>query len=139
MLNNIKLTNVTTAVGVVNGTVVLPGTDATKKITAWAQGNVYHGTNTSPTFVQADIAAPHKNPSLLTHEGRIVGRMRPQYEDLDVSSFVSARDFGAVGDGKTDDTKALQKIFNLVRSDLSLDFLLILISGIVRRMQSHFP
>ena len=141
-MNNVKLTNVPSAVVVSNGSVVLPGTgssEATKTITAWAQGNVYHGTNTSPTFVQADIAAPYKNPSLLTPEGRIVGRVHPQYEDLDVSSFVSVRDFGAVGDGNTDDTMALQTVFDLVRTCLSLDFLLILISRIVRRMQSHFP
>ena len=65
--------------------------------------------------------------------------MHPQYEGLDVSSFVSVRDFGAVGDGKTDDTKALQTVLDLVRSYLPFDFLLILISRIVRRMQNHFP
>ena len=129
-MNNVKLTNVPTAVAVFNGSTVLPGTSSSepiKTIAAWAQGNVYHGTNTSPTFVQADIAAPYKNPLLLTPEGRIVGRMHPQYEDLDISSFVSVRDFGAVGDGKTDDTVALQTVFDLVRSYLSLDFLPILI------------
>ena len=140
-MNNVKLTNVPTAVAVSNDSVLLPGTsssETTKTIAAWAQGNVYHGTKTSPTFIQADIAAPYKNPSLLTPEGKIVGRMHPQYEDLDVSSFVSVRDFGAVGDGKTDDTRALQTVFDMVRSYLSFDFLLILIPRVVRRMQNHF-
>lgn len=112
-----QLTNVSVAVGVLNGSVVLPGTSPsapTKKIAAWAQGNVYHGSDPKSTFMQDDIVAPYKSPSLLTPEGRIVGRVHPQYEDLDVCNFVSVRDFGAVGDGRTDDTLALQTVLNTV-------------------------
>jgi len=92
VLNNVKLTNVFTAVGVANGNVILSGTtlsEATKMIPAWAQGNVYHGTNTSPTFIQADITPPHQ--SLLTPEGRIIGRMCPQYEDHLMSGWSEPR------------------------------------------------
>ena len=89
-------------------------------IKAWAQGNVYHGTSSKPTFVQHSIPAPYKNPSLLGPDGKIVSKTHPQYEDLDVSSFISARDFGAVGDGVTDDTKALQSIFDTVSETITL-------------------
>jgi glucan 1,3-beta-glucosidase len=113
----VQLTNVSVAVGVLNGSVVLPGTSPsapTKKIAAWVQGNVYHGSDPKSIFMQDNIVAPYKSPSLLTPEGRIVGRVHPQYEDLDVCNFVSVRDFGAVGDGRTDDTLALQTVLNMV-------------------------
>lgn len=114
VLNNVYLKNVPVVVGVENGATVLHGSTGTMTIVAWAQGNVFHGTTTTPTFVQGNIPAPIKNPSLLNSNGKIVSRGHPQYEDLDVSSFVSARQYGAAGDGVTDDTKALQSIFNQV-------------------------
>ena len=120
VLDNAKLNNVPVAVGVLNGTTVLAGTTGTITIEAWAQGNIYHGTSPTPTFVQHSIPAPYKNPSLLGPDGKIVTKSHPQYEDLDVSSFISARDFGVVGDGVTDDTKALQSIFKKVCCPISL-------------------
>jgi glucan 1,3-beta-glucosidase len=114
LLNNVKLKNVPVVVGVLNGGTVLPGSTGTMTIAAWAQGNIYHGSIPTPNFVQDFIPAPNKNPSLLGPDGKIVSKSHPQYEDLDVSSFVSARDFGAFGDGVTDDTKALQLILNQV-------------------------
>jgi len=119
LLNNVKLKNVPVAVGVLNGNAVLPGSTGTMTIPAWAQGNIYHGTTSTPNFVQDYIPTPNKHPSLLGPDGKIVSKTHPQYEDLDVSSFVSVRDFGALGDGVTDDTKALQLIFNMVRNPIA--------------------
>ncbi|KAF4609561.1 hypothetical protein D9613_012297 [Agrocybe pediades] len=115
VLNNARLVNVPVAVSVLNGSVVLPGTSPavhTKVIDSWVQGNVYQGSNTQGVFTQGYTPAPHKARSLLDADGRIVSRTHPQYADHDVSDFVSARDFGAVGDGVTDDTKALQMLFD---------------------------
>ncbi|KAF8960752.1 glycoside hydrolase family 55 protein [Flammula alnicola] len=115
VINNAELTNVPVAVGVMNGTVVLPGTSPavrTKTIASWVQGNVYSGNNGQAVFTQGNVAAPNKAGSLLDPEGRIVSRGHPQYEDHDVDDFVSARDHGATGDGVTDDTAALQALFN---------------------------
>ncbi|KAF9259881.1 exo-beta-1,3-glucanase [Marasmius fiardii PR-910] len=110
VLNNIRLNNVPTAVGVVGGAVVLSG--GTTTIDSWGQGNIYSGSNGSPQFVQSNIPAPSKPSILLDGAGRIFGRTRPQYESFAVSQFVSVKDNGAKGDGTTDDTAALQAIFN---------------------------
>jgi len=118
VLSNIKLTNVPVVVGVLNGPDVLLGTSpavTTAVVDLWVQGNVYHGSDPRGVFVQGEFSPPRKPESLLTKEGKILGRGHPQYEDMDIEDFISMRDFGAVGDGKTDDTAALQEILNKVR------------------------
>ncbi|KII89977.1 glycoside hydrolase family 55 protein [Plicaturopsis crispa FD-325 SS-3] len=108
VLNNIKLNNVPTAVGVVGGAVVLQG--GTTTIASWAQGNTFSGTNSGGAFTQGNIRAPTKAGSLLDNSGRIVGRSHPQYEDYAASQFVSAKSQGCKGDGRTDDTAAIKNL-----------------------------
>ncbi|KAI0780740.1 exo-beta-1,3-glucanase [Trametes elegans] len=112
VLNNVHLTNVPTAVGVVGGATVLAG--GTTTIESWAQGNVFSGTGTAQTgaFTQGNVPAPNKPAGLLDGSGKIFGKTRPQYADYAVSQFVSVRDQGAKGDGTTDDTAALQAVFD---------------------------
>ncbi|EJD05787.1 exo-beta-1,3-glucanase [Fomitiporia mediterranea MF3/22] len=109
VLNNIKLNNVPTAVGVVGGAVVLNG--GTTTIANWVQGNVYSGASSSDRFVQASMAPPPKPASLLDSAGRIFGKTHPQYADFAVDQFVSIRSLGAKGDGSTDDTQAIKNAF----------------------------
>ncbi|KZT11300.1 glycoside hydrolase family 55 protein [Laetiporus sulphureus 93-53] len=109
VLSNIQLTNVSTAVGVVNGDVILEGGSTT--IDSWGQGNIYSGTTSSFTFTKGDIVAPTKASSLLDN-GQIFSKGIPQYADYSVDQFVSVKTLGATGDGSTDDTAALQSIFD---------------------------
>ena len=112
VINNAKLHNVDTAVKAGDGVVVLDG--GSKTIKSWGQGNVYKGIIPVGKFTQGNIHAPHKPSMLLDDFGRIFGKTHPQYADYSVSQFVSVRDHGATGDGKTDDTEALKAIFQKV-------------------------
>ena len=93
-------------------------TGGTTTVESWAQGNVYNGSSLTPHFVKANIPAPTKPSSLLDASGKIFGRSHPQYENYAVDQFVSVKSQGAKGDGLTDDTEALQAVFNKVRGDI---------------------
>ena len=50
-----------------------------------------------------------KSPSLLdSATGKFFQRAKPQYEANSISDIVSVKSLGAKGDGKTDDTAAIQ-------------------------------
>lgn len=112
VLNNIKLTNVPTAVGVANGATILAG--GTTTIASWGQGHVYSGTGGQKTWGQSNIASANKPSVLLDNSGRIFGKSHPQYANYAASQIVSVKSQGAKGDGKTDDTAAIQSVLNQV-------------------------
>lgn len=116
-LENIKLANVQQAVVGSNGT-ILAGNSASTVIEAWADGHRYlpeyplgPGIKTplTPVDARGSIAATKRPSSLLSADGKFYERSKPQYESLSVDQFLSARTLGAKGDGKTDDTKALNE------------------------------
>jgi glucan 1,3-beta-glucosidase len=53
-------------------------------------------------------------PEVLLENGKVFGKGHPQYADYAVDQFVSVKAEGAKGDGSSDDTAALQAIFDKV-------------------------
>lgn len=105
IIDNVDFEGCDTAVQNVAGEALLAGK---KKVATWAQGNAMAAGQAAAGRVQGDVnGAPVKPQSLLGENGWFE-RSKPQYEDVDVSKFVSLKSKGAKGDGKTDDTAAIQ-------------------------------
>lgn len=109
ILENVALRNVPVAVQGANGT-ALAGTTGSTTITGWGQGHAY--TPAGPVTFQGTINAVNRPSSLRQSSGAYYARSKPLYQDFPATKFVSARTKGAKGDGKTDDTAALQKAIN---------------------------
>ena len=106
------MANVPTAVGIANGVTILAG--GTTTIASWAQGHVFSGTEGRKTWVQDHVVSTNKPSVLLDSSGRIFGKAHPQYTDYATNQIISVKSQGARGDGKTDDTAAIQKVFDEV-------------------------
>jgi glucan 1,3-beta-glucosidase len=105
IIDNVDFEGCATAVQNVAGEPLLAGN---KKVATWAQGNAMAAGQAQAGRVQGDVnGAPVKPQSLLGKNGWFE-RSKPQYENVDVSKFVSLKSKGAKGDGATDDTAAIQ-------------------------------
>ena len=94
------------------GNTILEGNQV---VASFVQGRAYSGA--SGEAIQGTQTAPNKPAVLLDDAGRFVTRSKPQYADVPAEKFVSVKDNGAAGDGTTDDTAALQAIFDAAAED----------------------
>lgn len=112
ILENVQLSNVPTAIKLVTGATILAGTTGSTTIAGWGDGhqylqsgqNQYHGSQFEGAI------QPVPRPASLVQSGQYFTAAKPQFEFYPVSSFVSVRAGGAVGNGVADDTKALQQV-----------------------------
>jgi glucan 1,3-beta-glucosidase len=131
ILENINLNNVPVAVKGSGATVLAGGT---MKIAAWGQGHKY--TPDGPQTYQGAIT-PARRPAGLLNGDKYYAKSKPQYENLGVDSFISARTAGAKGDGKTDDTTAVQ---NAINQAVSQNKVLFFDHGVYKVTQTiYFP
>lgn len=108
VLENVVLNNVPVAVKSGGATVLAGGTTT---VAAWVQGHSYTLTS-GKTDIQG-IITPNSRPAALVGAGnKYYTQAKPQYESLSAGDFVSVRSSGAVGNGATDDTAALQNAIN---------------------------
>jgi len=112
-LENVDLNNVATAVLGPNGP-YLAGSSGAFHIDAWADGHRY--LPAGPVAARGNIAASKRPATLLDASGKYYERSKPQYGDVPLSQFLSARDLGCAGDGTTDDTAALNAAIMMAKS-----------------------
>lgn len=103
VLDNVVFTNVQTPVQVDKGKALLT-TSGT--INLWTTGRVYNGSVGS--YVTGPATAPPKAAGLLSKNGALFTRSRPQYESYSQSAFsVATRDGGCKNDGTGDQTNCI--------------------------------
>ena len=117
VIDNVDFTGCGVAVQSNSGSTILAGGSIVR---LWGQGRKY--ASNSGSRIQQTLSGPAKPGSLLNSAGAYVTRSKPQYENLSAGSIISVKNFGAKGDGSTDDTAAIQNAMNSVTSGQVLYF-----------------
>ncbi|KAH8880986.1 pectin lyase-like protein [Thozetella sp. PMI_491] len=118
-LDNVKFDNVQDGVADTSNRTHLVG--STGSVDTWVYGNLYLDPREKLTALSNSLETA-REPSLLASAGSLpkspfFERTRPQYESTSASQVLRASDFGAKGDGISDDTEALRSLLKASTSD----------------------
>lgn len=105
IVENVRFRDVSRAVADTSGKVLL---SPSSTVGHWALGPVYSAAGNRTFSNGGSFATFQRQRNLLDSAGNYFERAKPQYADCTASDFVHVKDFGAKGDGVTDDTKAVQ-------------------------------
>ncbi|KAJ6781688.1 hypothetical protein PWT90_10859 [Aphanocladium album] len=106
IVDNVKFSGVTKAVADTSGAVLLAPSGT---VDHWAVGPVYSSDGTREFSTRQSPGNGYtRQASLVDGSGTYFERPKPQYEGSSASEFLHVKDFGARGDGATDDTAAFQ-------------------------------
>ncbi|KAF6790375.1 glucan 1,3-beta-glucosidase [Colletotrichum sojae] len=114
VMQNVAFSGVGTVLQGPRNNTIIQGDSGTVTSRGFAMGHVY--APTGPTdYTGSDKSYFPAYSALRSTSANGTGyyeRSKPHYENLPASAFVSARSMGAKGDGKADDTVALNNLFN---------------------------
>lgn len=110
-LDNVDFTsNVGVAVQDGNGATKLAGG---QRVAAWTEGKVFTPGNPGGQYVSGNTPQRPSVPSLMGGPmGGFFERSKPQYENVGAGDIVNVKDRGARGDGRTDDTAAINSVLS---------------------------
>jgi hypothetical protein len=131
LIQNAYLDNVARAVANdVLGNTLLEGSTGITLIDSWGFGLVTDGSGNSSFSGAVDIPTMTRVSSLLDTtttsnmpQSRFFTRRRPQYTDIGLSQIFDVTEYGAVGDGSTDNTAALNSIFAMAANMSSIVYI----------------
>lgn len=105
VVENVDFRGVDKPVTDAKGTVLL---QASGKVDRWALGPVYSSGGNRDFVEGHKVRGQQRSQALLDPKGGYLERARPQYHDRSAADFIHVKDFGARGDGSTDDMAAFQ-------------------------------
>lgn len=117
IIENTDFSKSKSAVEHLSGEVIVPGGS---KVGSFVQGRTYTGSDGQRGRLTGPVV--QKPAGLLAENGHIFTRSKPQYQNVHVSKFVSVKTAGAKGDGKTDDTAAINAALRNLKEDQILFF-----------------